>query len=73
MLLITHDGYLKRLSKKAFLATTEPTKLKDGDVITDIYETSTTDTLIQFTDKGNYIFYLFTKFPKLNIRIWDFM
>ena len=65
MLLITHDGYLKRLSKKAFLATTEPTKLKDGDVITDIYETSTTDTLIQFTDKGNYIFLPIHKIPEV--------
>ena len=65
MLLITHDGYLKRLSKKAFLATTEPTKLKDGDVITDVYETSTTDTLIQFTDKGNYIFLPIHKIPEV--------
>ena len=35
--MITHDGYLKRLSKKAFFGTNEPTKLKDGDVITDLY------------------------------------
>lgn len=64
MLMITHDGYLKRLSKKAFLATTEPTKIKDGDVLTDIYETSTTDTLIQFTDRGNYIFLPIHKIPE---------
>ena len=64
MLMITHDGYLKRLSKKAFLATTEATKIKDGDVLTDIYETSTTDTLIQFTDKGNYIFLPIHKIPE---------
>ena len=64
MLMITHDGYLKRLSKKAFLANTEPTKIKDGDVLTDIYETSTTDTLIQFTDKGNYIFLPIHKIPE---------
>lgn len=64
MLMITHDGYLKRLSKKAFLAATEPTKIKDGDVLTDIYETSTTDTLIQFTDKGNYIFLPIHKIPE---------
>ncbi len=64
MLMITHDGYLKRLSKKAFLATTEPTKLKEGDVITDIYEVSTTDTLLQFTDFGNYIFLPIHKIPE---------
>lgn len=56
ILMITHDGYLKRLSKKAFFGTNEPTKLKDGDVITDLYAVATTDTLIQFTDRGNYIF-----------------
>ncbi len=65
MLIITHDGYLKRLSKKAFLASTEATKLKDGDVITDIYEASTVDTLIQFTDKGNYIFLPIHKIPEV--------
>ncbi len=64
MLIITHDGYLKRLSKKAFLASVEPTKLKDGDVITDIYGATTTDTLIQFTDRGNYIFLPIHKIPE---------
>lgn len=65
VLLITKDGYLKRLSKKAFYAPqTEPTKLKDGDIISDIYEVSTTDTLLQFTDKGNYIYLPIHKIPE---------
>ena len=64
MLIITHDGYLKHLSKKAFLATTEPTKLKDGDVISDIYSVSTTDVLIQFTNKGNYVYLPIHKIPE---------
>ena len=65
VLLITKDGYLKRLSKKAFYAPqTEPTKLKDGDVIADIYEISTTDTLLQFTNKGNYVFLPIHKIPE---------
>lgn len=64
MLIITHDGYLKHLSKKAFLATTEPTKLKDGDVISDIYSISTTDVLIQFTNKGNYVYLPIHKIPE---------
>ena len=64
ILMITHDGYLKRLSKKAFFGTNEPTKLKDGDVISDIYEVSTTDTLIQFTDRGNYVFLPIHKIPE---------
>lgn len=64
ILMITHDGYLKRLSKKAFFGTNEPTKLKDGDVITDLYAVATTDTLIQFTDRGNYIFLPIHKIPE---------
>lgn len=64
ILMITHDGYLKRLSKKAFFGTNEPTKLKDGDVITDLYAVATTDTLIQFTDCGNYIFLPIHKIPE---------
>lgn len=64
ILMITHDGYLKRLSKKAFFGTSEPTKLKEGDVITDIYGVSTTDTLLQFTDRGNYIFLPIHKIPE---------
>ncbi|MCM1259429.1 MAG: DNA topoisomerase IV subunit A [Prevotella sp.] len=64
ILMITHDGYLKRLSKKAFFGTNEPTKLKEGDVISDIYEVSTTDTLIQFTDRGNYVFLPIHKIPE---------
>lgn len=64
MLIISHDGYLKHLSKKAFLATTEPTKLKDGDVISDIYSVSTTDVLLQFTNKGNYVYLPIHKIPE---------
>lgn len=68
ILIITHDGYLKRLSKKAFYAATEPTKLKDGDVISDIYDVSTTDTLIQFTNLGNYVFLPIHKIPDCKHR-----
>ena len=64
ILMITHDGYLKRLSKKAFFGTNEPTKLKEGDVISDLYTVSTTDTLIQFTNYGNYIYLPIHKIPE---------
>ena len=68
ILIITHDGYLKRLSKKAFAASTEQTKLKDGDIISDIYSVTTTDTLIQFTDKGNYVYLPIHKIPESKHR-----
>ena len=63
MLLITREGYLKKMTKKAFAAIDGPTKLKDGDVISDIYEVSTTDTLLQFTDLGNYVYLPIHKIP----------
>lgn len=68
VLIITHDGYLKRLSKKAYAAQTEPTKLKDGDVITDIYNVTTTDTLLQFTDLGNYVYLPIYKIPEVKSK-----
>lgn len=55
---------MKRLSKKAFAASTEPTKLKDGDIISDIYNVTTTDTLLQFTNLGNYVFLPVHKIPE---------
>ena len=66
MLLITHDGYLKRISMRAFgtLGEGEQTKLKDGDVLTDIYSVTTVDVLLQFTNLGNYIFLPIHKIPE---------
>ncbi len=63
--LVSHDGYLKRISKRAFGGEKEfnNTKVKDGDVITDVYSTTTTDTLISFTNFGNYIFLPIHKIP----------
>lgn len=68
MLIITHHGYLKRLSKKAYYSTTEPTRLKEGDVISGIYEVATTDTLLQFTNLGNYVYLPIHKIPEVKHR-----
>ena len=65
MLIITHDGYIKRMSKKAYSAVDGPTKLKDGDVISEVYEATTTDTLLQFTDLGNYVYLPIHKIPEV--------
>lgn len=66
MLLISHDGYLKRISMRAFgtLGVGETTKLKDGDVLTDIYSVTTVDVLLQFTNLGNYIYLPIHKIPE---------
>lgn len=65
MLIITHDGYLKRLSKKQYAANQDAIKLKDGDVITATFEVMTTDTLLQFTDLGNYVYLPIHRIPEV--------
>jgi topoisomerase-4 subunit A len=65
VLIITHDGYLKRLSKKTYASAQDGIKLKEGDVITGTFEAMTTDTLIQFTDLGNYVYLPVHKIPEV--------
>ncbi len=54
-IMVTHDGYIKRLTPKSFKSE-EETKLKEGDVVTSIYQSTTLDTLLLFTNLGNYVF-----------------
>ncbi len=55
IVLVTHDGYVKRCSKRSFKEGEEPT-LKDGDYPIGFYELNTMDTVILFTNKGNFIY-----------------
>ena len=55
IVLVTHDGYIKRTSKRSFKEDELPT-LKDGDYSIGFYEMNTMDTLLLFTDKGNFIY-----------------
>ena len=68
MVMITYQGYIKRMTKKAYLALQmsdeQQTKVKDGDIVTDVYEATTTDVLIQFTDLGNYVYLPLFKIPE---------
>jgi len=53
---VSNEGYLKRVSLKSKkMANDEPT-LKPGDFITGLYEVTTLDTLILFTNLGNYLY-----------------
>ncbi len=68
MLMITNQGYIKRMTKKAYAALQmsdeQQTKVKDGDIVTDVYEATTTDVLLQFTDLGNYVYLPLFKIPE---------
>ena len=56
IVVVTSEGYIKRVSKRSYTATDGDTGLKDGDYVTGLYELNTLDTLLVFTDLGNYLF-----------------
>lgn len=57
IVVVTRDGYVKRTSYRSYSAVSSdmPT-LKDSDYIIGMYELNTMDTLLMFTNKGNYIY-----------------
>ena len=68
---ITKDGYIKRTSLRSYQASgEEPTTLKDGDYLIGLYELNTLDTLLLFTNYGNY-FYL--PVHELPVCVWKDM
>jgi len=52
---ITREGYVKRSSLRSYKATDSPT-LKENDSMLFVKELSTLDTVLIFTDKGNYVY-----------------
>lgn len=65
IVVVTNEGYIKRVSSKSFAASTEDTTLKPGDFITGLYECTTLDTIMLFTNLGNYLFIPVYKIPDL--------
>lgn len=53
---VTNEGYVKRVSTKSFNSSDGDTLLKPGDYITNLFETTTLDNLVLFTNLGNYLF-----------------
>ena len=53
---ITKDGYIKRTSKRSYQASNDESQLKDNDYIIGLYELNTLDTLLLFTNLGNYLY-----------------
>lgn len=65
MVVVTSEGYIKRVSKRSFSLAEGSTTLKDGDYVTGLYEMNTLDTLLLFTDFGNYLFVPVHEIPEL--------
>ena len=53
---VTNEGYVKRVSTKSWSSSEGETLLKPGDYLTGLYETTTLNNLVLFTNLGNYLF-----------------
>ena len=56
VVVVTNDGYVKKVSLKSYNSTTEETALKPGDFVRSKYFVTTQDTLLLFTSLGNYLY-----------------
>ena len=55
VLLITKDGYVKKMSPKIY-GIDEENKIKEDDFVLCKYDVTTLDTMLFFTDKGSYVY-----------------
>ena len=56
LVVVTKDGYIKRTSFRSYSSSNEEDlTLKENDYVIGLYEMNTTDTLLVFTNKGNYV------------------
>ena len=55
IVVVTHDGYVKRVSLRSY-DENEATLVKDGDYVIGLYKINTINTVLLFTDLGNYLY-----------------
>ncbi len=56
VVIVTNEGYLKRVSLKSYTTSDGDMALKPGDFIANIYNTNTQNKLLLFTNLGNYLY-----------------
>lgn len=56
IIIVSNEGYIKRVSLKSYTSSDGMTTLKPGDFITSIYNTNTLAKLLVFTNLGNYLY-----------------
>ena len=57
VVVVTKDGYVKRTSKRSYTSSNdEDLTLKENDYVIGLYEMNTLDTLLVFTNIGNYLY-----------------
>jgi topoisomerase-4 subunit A len=66
IVVVTKEGYVKRVSKKSYKAAeNDETQVKENDYVIGLFEQNTLDTLILFTNKGNYLYIPVHELPEL--------
>ena len=64
VVVVTNEGYVKRVSLRSYNKD-EETTLKEGDYVIGLYELNTLDTLLLFTNLGNYLYVPVHEIPEL--------
>lgn len=65
VVVVTNEGYIKRVSAKSYASRgDEETTLKPGDFVTGLFEVTTLDTILVFTNLGNYLYIPVHKIPE---------
>lgn len=65
VVVVTNDGYIKRVSQRSYATNNDETYLKDGDYVIGLYNINTTQTILVFTDMGNYLFLPVYEIPEV--------
>lgn len=65
IVVVTNEGYIKRVSPRSYSASEGDTELKDGDYVIGLYELNTLDTMLLFTNLGNYLYLPVNEIPDL--------
>ena len=66
IVVVTKEGYVKRVSKKSYLSSlSDDTLVKENDYVIGLFEQNTLDTLLLFTNKGNYLYIPVHELPEL--------
>ncbi len=65
IVVVTKEGYVKRVTTRSYSASEDETALKEGDYPLGIYEMNTLDTILVFTDLGNYLYIPIHELPDL--------
>lgn len=65
IVMVTKEGYVKRVSKRSYSSSDSIPALKELDYVLGMYELNTMDTIILFTDLGNYLYVPVYELPDL--------